>query len=323
MKKLFILAAAIVAFASCSKEPETIVNDGSIKFMSAQTRATVETKLETLQESGKGFYVTGYANTTSIFENQLAAWNSEGYWKTEEVKYWADGTDYNFFAVYPSYEPTVAQDLSSAKYSFTNDGKSVDLILAGTKLEDVDKTRTDAADLTFNHALARVKFVFENAFTQDGITVTVTDVELRESVKTADVTIGNDNKITWSNFEATPSLTIPFTLTACNKIALNGKGNTNYRYIIPRTQKYQLACRIVVADRDDQVIREFDYTTTPITVDTNTAADAASTDIASECGQTYVYTMKVSTGLNPITFTCTVSPWVDDQNKGEIEFPNN
>ena len=65
MKKLFILAAAIVAFASCSKEPETIVNDGSIKFMSAQTRHQAgESTIANLKD---GFTVYGYTENYDVF----------------------------------------------------------------------------------------------------------------------------------------------------------------------------------------------------------------------------------------------------------------
>ena len=65
MKKLFILAAAIVAFASCSKEQATYVEDGSIKFATAQTRATAVSDLDKLEKGG--FTVLGYANDAIIF----------------------------------------------------------------------------------------------------------------------------------------------------------------------------------------------------------------------------------------------------------------
>ena len=108
MKKLFILAAAIVAFASCSKEPEAIVNDGSIYFTSAQTRATGITDIATLAENNFKVYAytTGengydvYAGVEAIAENKTNTTEAT-IWKPTAVKYWAENETYNFLGLYP------------------------------------------------------------------------------------------------------------------------------------------------------------------------------------------------------------------------------
>ena len=74
MKKLFILAAAIVAFASCSKnEPQaTVVPTREIKFATAaETRATTATVETATTLQTNGFSVWGYMMTApqaTIFE---------------------------------------------------------------------------------------------------------------------------------------------------------------------------------------------------------------------------------------------------------------
>ena len=69
MKKLFILAAAIVAFASCSKneEPTAMVPTREIQFATAaQTRADM-TVVDVKYLQDNGFAVYGYAANEAIF----------------------------------------------------------------------------------------------------------------------------------------------------------------------------------------------------------------------------------------------------------------
>jgi ribosomal protein S27AE len=124
MKKLFILAAAIVAFASCSKneEPTAMVPTREIQFATAaQTRADMtEVNVDYLQKNG--FAVYGYAADQAIFtetevlyakDNALATTATWAPKTAGDVKYWASGVNY----VFSAYAPKDA----NISYSFTAD----------------------------------------------------------------------------------------------------------------------------------------------------------------------------------------------------------
>ncbi len=341
MKKLFILAAAIVAFASCSKDPETVINDGSIYFTNAlTTRTTVVTDASSLQ---KGFKVLGYANDLEIFSNAEATYASDkNAWTVSPVKYWANNTNYNFFALYSvnadyKFTNITSTDKTSATLaSFTNTGDD-DLVLAGRNIttDNGGKDR-GAAELVFKHALSRVKFSFKNDYsdTADNVAtkIKVSDVKLIGQVKTADVTITSavnaddipqnpalgtsTSAITWSNI-ATTGTNLDFAFDAKDdsygdgdKIAEQTTETTDYQYIIPNTATYQLACLIQVFDENDNLIREFDKRASYIDVKVS-----GNDELKHIAGESYNYTMNITSDLNNITFTVAVEEWSDDEER--------
>lgn len=274
MKKLFILAAAIIALASCQKEQASYVEDGSIKFATAQTRATVVSDLSTLKTNG--FSVLGYAGKAEIFANEHATPKSDAtneWWEMANKKYWADNTTYNFFAAYPEGRFTDANtDLTAATLNFKNDGET-DLILAGTQIQTTTGANgagRDAAHMTFKHALSRVAFKFVNDYKSTGtlgeggtantITLKVEQLELVNQAGTANVTITStvldakkdENKndipdlgssaseITWGTLtkDATnPNISymVNGEFTGADAIAQTASATTDYKYILPNT----------------------------------------------------------------------------------------
>ena len=349
MKKLFILAAAIIALASCSNnEQSTYVEDGSIKFTTMETR-TVVSDLSTLKTNG--FTVLGFAGTTKIFDNEKATPQTDAtkgdWWEMSTKKYWADNTTYNFFALYSSsssaeYKFTAAEDLGSASFNFTNTGED-DLILAGTNI--VTTTGTDgagrgAAHMTFKHALSRVAFKFVNAYTGDAnnkISLAVSDLKLLKQAGTADVTItsttlgevkdensnnipdlgSSESKITWGAFSSSGDISymVDGEFTGAGAIAQTANAQTDYKYIVPATNgTYNIACKIVATDGDGNVIRTFDYSEGTL-VKTSSAET-----LTHEAGKSYLYTMTVSEDLNEITFTVDVEEWAATEEE-DIVFP--
>jgi hypothetical protein len=357
MKKLFILAAAIVAFASCSKEQATYVEDGSIKFATMETRTAVS-NINDLEGEGNGFTVFGFANDVKIFDNVDATYATDGtkkWWEMTTKRYWADKTTYNFFAVYPQVESTkgftlaTADEETVAKISFTNEGKT-DLILAGTQV--ITTTGTDGAGhgpahMNFKHALSRVAFAFKNGYNPaDGsypIYLAVEGLQFvdEKGTGTANIksTVGeNEQAITWEtvnksgniNFmedNTTDEVTPKEMFSNAGYIVKGETATTDYKYIFPaKDAEYKLACKITAyydinGDKKlteaDDVIREFDYTTTNIklAVDKNTK-------FTHEMGKSYTYTMTVAENLNEITFTVSVEDWTTGGSE-DIDFPGN
>ena len=355
MKKLFILAAALLALASCQKEQASYVEDGSIKFTTMETRTAVS-DINDLKGERKGFTVFGFANDVEIFSNVDATYatgDSKEWWEMTTKRYWADKTTYNFFAVYPKVTGdnkfTLATEGNEevAKISFTNEGK-IDLILAGTQVKTT--TGTDGAGhgpahLTFKHALSRVAFAFKNGYNPaDGsypIYLAVEGLQFvdEKGIGTANIksTVGeNEQAITWEtvnksgniNFmedNTTDEVTPKEMFSNAGYIAKEETATTDYKYIFPaKDAEYKLACKITAYyDKNndkklteaDDVIRVFDYTTTNITL----AVDK-NTKFTHEMGKSYTYTMTVAENLNEITFTVNVEDWITG-GTADIDFP--
>ena len=339
MKKLFILAAAIVALASCSKEPETIVNDGSIKFANLETRTTV-TNAESLNA---GFTVLGYADAVTIFDNEETSKNGS-YWTTESKKYWADNTTYNFFAAYPKHDLTGGANQASASLVFKNEGEE-DLVLAGRQVVTLaDGKGRGAAQLVFKHALSRVKFNFTNGFSSPDteVKVDVSGLQLVGEAKTGTVTITSTNNaddiaqkpelgtstsaITWAS--VTSSGNINYMVDFKTPTITEGvSSETDYKYIIPATnQEYKLIGTIKVYD-ETATIREYVFNeSNPLVVKVIDAEKQVTKSVLThEAGKSYTYNMTISASLNEITFTVTVEEWADGNGEdGEnIQFPGN
>jgi hypothetical protein len=308
MKKLFILAAAIVAFASCQKEQATYVEDGSIKFTNAQTRATVETTTKSLDVESS-FKVLGSAKSdgateaTTIFNNEVTKWNdaTTDYWSTETKKFWANNTEYNFFAVFPNsynYNLTMADDQHSAYFNYTNGGEE-DLVLAGTQVKTKDDgTKRGPANLIFNHALSRVKFNFTNGISSANteVKVDITGLELVDEKQTAVVTINSANEISWGTPTSTCNISymVASEFTG-NKIAEGASMPTAYKYVIPAENKeYKLYGTIKLYD-ETATIREYVFNeSNPLVVKVIDASSKVTKSVLThEAGKSYTYNMTI------------------------------
>lgn len=350
MKKLFILAAAIIALASCQKEQASYVEDGSIKFTTAQTRATVVSDEATLTR--KGFKVLGYAQQGSntadkLFDSEKA--NSNGtWWEMTTKKYWADNTNYNFFAVYDSVnnetqtakfaEATFNGNYATTTYSFNNTGEN-DLIIAGTSVNVGETGRTAPANLTFKHALSRVAFKFVNGYKSGegtNVFLKIEGLKLLNKAGEAIVTLNNTESafdFSWGELTSPSHINymVENEFSGADRISqstygtVNGKEQitdtvfaiTDYKYILPATdESYSIQCKITAYDAKNNVIRVFDYITAEGTLVKTSKAET----LTHEAGKSYIYTMIVTQKLNEIMFDVEVEDW-DDAQETEIVFP--
>ena len=323
MKKLFILAAAIVAFASCSKEPETIVNDGSIKFMSAQTRHQAgESTIANLKTDG--FTVYGYTANYDVFAPAKATdTDNDGTWTTDVTKYWADNQVYDFVAFYAqaSNSITSSKNDRTVTVNYTLDGVTDFIAAYATTNTNDHNLAKDAVQLNFGHQLERVAFKFVNKFDVDerNFSVTVTDVKLNgvPSKAVYKYVNGLDVICTPSTDDA-DKMNLDFEFAdGANVINPNTDGNaeaqTYYCLIIPTTSvaTYNFTCTVVVKDLDNngEVIKTFN-------VSQNITPESTVTKY--EAGQSYVFTANVYSLVNPIEFTVDVAKWGVDTPAGTI-----
>lgn len=329
MKKLFILAAAIVAFASCSQnEPEATYNDGTIKFAMAQTRAGVTTT-----ENLGSFNVYGYtegATTLDIFPANTTASKSGNVWTPSLKKYWAENTTYNFFAVYAPTVASAENDKITAQsvtvsnntmtINFTNEKGEVDLVTAADgDVVTLYNKEGNTTNLTFKHALARVAFQFKWACnTGSDMTIEVSNVTLGGTQKTGVLTVDAEGAQSWT---ATDNIAIsyvaPTTLSETNNLlpTINNDG-TGYHYIIPTSGVAPtISFDAVVKDSQNQIVKTYNVKDQKLSAATN------ATNVTFVPGASYHYTMNINPQFKIIEFTVEVGKW-SDVDGGTINFGN-
>ena len=333
MKKLFILAAAIVAFASCSKnEPQAIVETREICFATTalETRANDVTPVTT--KTLKEFAVWGYimadntapadvqdiftateVRTTDGTTTESSIFEAAG----ADVKYWAASTDYMFSAMSPISEKAKynysfnttnsAFEQKITGFEIKADETTPDLIVARPASAEVEANKyTHAAvGLIFDHMLSRVKFTFTNKFADDNVTIEISNVTLNDVLAKGDATITSTGVATWTpNGDGT----IDAVYGTENEIVANAAQNevkeTVYRYIIPQTATYTVSFDLVVK-ADGQ------------TVLTKSYKDVSLANTAFVNGKGYVFNANISGDLleeelHPIQFTVKVTEWVDN-----------
>lgn len=340
MKKLFILAAAIVAFASCSKneEPQAIVQTSEICFApgATQTRATATAvgNVEALQNNG--FAVFGFQEEDQIFNNTKVVYNSSAItslgltqgthydvnlWAPEEaanVKYWAVAT-YKFSGVYPATNNGYNMDATGTQTitDFVNDG-TVDLLVSNVETVNNTATSKSAVALQFEHMLSRVKFTFKNGFSGNEV-IEIKDVVIYGVGKQADATItGTTPAPSWT-IENDSRIDIDFgtmdSETEANRFDKDGSDVTPYKYIIPGETEYTMGFTLTVYSEGVQVATKT-YSAT------NSNAITVKPKAAFAPGKGYNFTATISPDeagdIFPIQFSVEVTDWAEDE-EGTLE----
>ena len=317
--------AALATLTACQQpeEPTAMVNDGTIKFMSAETRATVTT----IDNLGT-FNVYGYTEgetTLNIFGETTTATKDGTVWKPSVTRYWAEGKTYNFFAVYaPNSDvdkiTSKAVDAANDKMTinFTNTTGNVDLVTAAsTNVTTLFNKSTGATPLAFQHALARVAFQFNwGCTTGSDQTVEVTDVKLLGTKSTGVLTVAANGDRTWttSGENVTINYAAPATLTESAKLLpeVDATSGAGYQYIIPTEGLApQIAFTAVVKDAQGTVLKTF-----------NKSAGVNLPAQAYAAGKSYTFTMNINPQFNDIQFTVTVADW-SDGGSSSLDFGNN
>ena len=358
MKKLFILAAAIVAFASCSKEePQAIVQTREISFAPAATQTRATEVDETTTENLGDFAVWGYVGANGNFQSavftkttvkKIATNKSEfsnttkDVWQPEggDVKYWAPNSTYWFSAMYPITD--------AGKYSFSTTGtvhtqKITGFTIAkgGVSTEDIvvarpakatleDETTYPAVGLTFDHMLARVRFAFRNGFADDNVTIEISNVELNGLIATADATINSNGEADWDNASGAIKLDFQdendiFTLEnkSIGETVETDTIATQYRLFIPTSVEanvYKLSFDLVVK-ADNVTVLTKSYTMAVDTDDKNDAVGLKAVEYKN--GKSYLFSATIDGDLLnkeifPINFDVKVTDWAADQYMGDI-----
>lgn len=187
MKKFFLIAAAaVVAFASCSKNENPAAQDKAIGFRSYTGRSVTKAdadyfvgKEKTALVLGKQFGVFAYnsgnaswtGGTDNIFMKDVPVkYKTEGAdvpanYEYSPLRYWPNDEANNklsFFAYYPyGVTDIVVPEKGWGDYSFTAQAEPadmVDFLLSEVEKDQVYSTNNGVVPMKFHHTLAMVQF---------------------------------------------------------------------------------------------------------------------------------------------------------------------
>lgn len=295
MKKLFVIALATAALASCSKvEPIEPGYKSAIGF--GKSFVDNSTKALITNDNIANFAVWGTEEGEPIFTNATVTGTYGGTWSyTATKRYWHTGKDYVFAAVAPASQGTnvnaPAGLPTTATYTLATElDDQVDLLYATASVDGATVTdgyNTPVA-FTFAHQLAKVKFAIENEYPA-GYTVRIDNLKIKAS-ESATVTFPG----AWDNHSAlADTFKLPFTIAT---IATGATGESNESLIIPKDEwatagdiyyTVEGTATVVMGSTDVRVI--------------NLAYDLKA---ELEAGYHYNITASVTPG-NPIEFTVT------------------
>ena len=249
MKKLFVLALALVAFASCNKVEsiETAAEHISFgnAFVEAKTRDAVDPSTTTASISAFDAWAFMDVPTGTVLDKERVTKNGDE-WSYDNLQYWLADHDYYFYAVSPVDDANVIVDASGINatglgvVTFTNDEGTCDLLYAEKHVRTPEVLGAmPKVQLQFAHLLAKLKFTFVNSFTNTNAHLAVKNVVITNAPGQATIAL-NSADAAWTLANNTTTLEFgdvnggyPFDLGLANK-----KECASERLTIPADDTY-------------------------------------------------------------------------------------
>lgn len=325
-RSLFWLGAAAMALASCTNsEVMEVAGNKAIGFNSFVGKPTkAVTPVESLSDGQ--YYVFGNYNDQSTWDGQ--AFNNE---INTATYYWQTGKTYRFGAYADGAggkldDTQVSFSATDQKLTFTNytpdDAK--DLVAAVTgNIEETTYGSGTAVPLTFNHMLSQVKLTFTTD-AADTYKLTITDVKINGAVSTATGTYIEGTGASWNTGSATAGYSYEdFKTTADGTIAISKEAPASQvKLVIPQGSTDGLSVTFTATIKGEKPAGTSIHTknfTATLGHNLTTSGATANTWSAGYC---YNYTAKIdiddivdnASSLVPITFTPSVTDWIDAGN---------
>lgn len=343
-----ILAAALVALASCNKmdvvENNVDLDSNEIGFNVVNQKATKADNAiitGTAYDHANTFKVWGWqseagnfsefaANAASNFMTGLKIEWTKGRDNTREEAwrnasnyyYWPFSGKISFLAIHPSAvtPSTTGWDATNKKpqatiadYTITNENKTTDLMFATNE----GARRTDALPMVFKHALSQIQFrVRTNEdYTADEVEFKVNSVTIKNIDLSGDLAYANED-FTWNDNEAQTQNWTYVTLTQVVNYRASDAAADLYGdpiVMVPQPANQDLS-KLDPSDANYDV----DDVPTILTIgytmkQKNNAAITGTVDVAAPqewiAGKRYLYTLNFK--LNEILFNPSVTNWVD------------
>lgn len=185
---LFLLVAAAVVMAGCSKTETVEMPDSAIigfgnAYIGNPTQSRAVSTLTT--DNINAFYVYGgHDNSlTNTFDGTKVS-KSGGTWSYSPVRYWNAGTTYHFASYapeIPSGKGTVGVDATNGRLTFTGyvsgPDNQLDLIYADGLPFTAQQENNSPISFNFEHLLSMIKFTFKSGFPAD-VPVTISGLKV-------------------------------------------------------------------------------------------------------------------------------------------------
>lgn len=258
-KSLLIVFASALTLASCSndetvKAPDTRMPISFQSHVSKTSRATDATTDNLNWFQVWGFNVDKSTNTVGqIFDGEMVTKNSSSAWTYTTPQYWVENKDYYFTAV--SSSSTADASVLSLTYGSTvpagefygagtivfnqNQDKAnagnIDVVYAFQKASTgaTINTQPSAVDLSFKHALSRIRVSFSNDINSSAYSLRISKVTISNAHASGNLVLGEQNP-TWSDLKSDIALNLsdsPF--TPSDVAANNSTVSTGTKFIIP------------------------------------------------------------------------------------------
>lgn len=309
MKKVLLIGLAATAMlASCSNDETVEMAQqkaiGFSSFVNKSTRGATDITSSTINN----FSVYSYQNDNAILSDELVT-KTNNTWTYTNTQYWASAT-YNFFAISPGHSEDNdknSQDEDSWTYTPNKDGGTItfknpkgttDLLY--DEITNVTGTtdKNDVQQFTFEHLLSRVRFTFKESFTNDKITIKVTDLKISEAK--SEGTYNENDKWTVNDNSSTAAYT--FTVDEFSTLT-----SSDHFYFIPTTQDIKISFNVEAFQDGLPIVAK---NTKEVTIE----------NFNMEAGKSYEFsttfdaknTGETESSLSKIEFSASVSGWRDE-----------
>lgn len=312
----------MVLASSCSNDETVEAPKGNaIGFKTMTDKNAGRAATELTVANLKQFKVWGYAADGLIFNGQVVNANN-GTCNYSPVQYWEAKKAYAFTAVGSDLETGTTAEYTVAAATAGQEGfGSVAFDNATAKgNEDVawaaknvaamtELTNVPVVDLAFKHALARVKFTFENGMGSTAYNLTISNVQIDNAASTGTMTLP---AATWAL--GTETFALGFEDPAAS-IANGAKDATGYQYIIPGgTQALAISFDVTV-----------EVNGVKTTYHHNNVAIALADNAAYENGNSYNFTATITpqnvdpdNEMQPIVFSASVDAWTTPDTENNV-----
>ena len=327
MKKLFTLALAFAALASCSKvESLETSAAGQIafgdSFVEIKTREAVDPSTTTA--SINAFDVWAFMNEPSgtVFAGERVTKSESGEWTYNALQYWVPSKSYYFYAVSPVGDANISIDVTEinkigiGEIAFTNENGTCDLIYAAKNVntDAVIADNPDKVHLQFAHLLSKLKFTFTNLFTNENAHLAVKNIVITDAPKVGNIALN----VTERAWEITDG---QFTLLEFGSVNEGKAFNINEsfecaaeRLTIPadNTRRYNIEFDLELYYGDELALSshkvvKLEGQTFEIGKNYNIKADITPNNFAEEA-------------LKPIEFTVEVDEWIEGTFDGKFDW---
>lgn len=329
MKKLFTLALAFAALASCntvetleSTPAGQIAFDNS--FVEIKTRESVDPSITTATIDAFDVWAIMDANTGVVFEGERVSKGEDGVWSYSNLQYWMAPHNYYFFAVAPVDDANITVDASEinpygiGKISFVNENGSCDLLYTEKEIfsDEAFVNAPQKVSLQFGHLLSKLKFSFTNRFTNENSYIVVKNITITDAPKLGEIALNVNTDIAWQTTAGETTALVFGDVEGAKRLAVGESGDC-------ATQ-----CLTIPADNTRRYNIEFDvelYNGDQLGMTSHKVVKLEGQ--AFEIGKQYALQADITPdniadkALQPIEFdVITVNSWVDGDINGKFDW---